>query len=150
MSLHTACMYAAGLQSEQDLQISLPCIRPGICLWINTELQPPAPSPHQAPVPPVPHVVTARVTHVDIPLVPPVSCQTSHSIPHLFYCYLIDIPPPRVELSRARTFVWYYAISKVEKVGFLVGLPRRKEASDSNSSPAFSPTSFATCQSILR
>lgn len=49
-------------------------------------------------------------THSHIPLVALVSCQIGQSIPHLFYCCLIDFPPPRTALSTARTFVWCIVI----------------------------------------
>lgn len=56
------------------------------------------------------HNITSK-TRSHIPLVALVSCQIGQSILHLFYCCLIDFPPPRTALSTARTFVWCIVIS---------------------------------------
>lgn len=89
-------MHAAGLLSEQDSQSSLPCVGPGVCLWVSTDssISLSFPTLNADVSSTTCYYNIASKTHSGMPLVALVSCQISQNIPHLFYCCLIDFPPP--------------------------------------------------------
>lgn len=127
---------AAGLLPEWDSQSSLHCVGPTICLWVSTDssISPSFPTSN-ADASSTTHCYNiASKTHLDMALVARVSCQIGQSIPHLFYCCLIDFLSPRTALSTARTFICLMQCNfqpTVEKVGFPVSLSRTSDTPDS-------------------
>lgn len=124
-SLHACCRTAVwrGLTKQP------PCVRPGVCLWVSTDsgISPSFPTSNADASSITCCYNIASKTHSDIPFAALVSCQIGQSIPHLFYCYLIDFPPPRIALSTARTFICLLQCDfqpTMEKVGFLASLSR--------------------------